>query len=113
MLAAYCRSHGERDEKGSYAWHFPSPVVIGGQEYHGVRLQASQPSPEFDEDAAQALIASLGPQAVAAATRTEIVWDYDYLFLARQQDQITDEDLDKVIVVPEPKYSLTVLRDRS
>jgi hypothetical protein len=109
ILAAHCKAAGVKDEKGSYTLLFPRPVIIGGKTYTGVRLQASQPASYWDEERAQALITSLGDDAVAAATHTEIVWDLDMLFLFLQQGRITAEALDDVLIRPPAQYSLTVL----
>ena len=109
-IAAYCRAHGTQDDKGSCTWLFPEPVIIGGKKYTGIRLQASQPASYFNEEEAQDLIDSLGPEVAAEATRTEIIYDLDYLFVLLQQQRITSADLDKVLIKPGREYSLTVLQ---
>lgn len=109
-IAAHCRAHGDQDEKGSYTWLFDAPVIIGGHSFVGFRLQASQPAPYFDDEAAQELITSLGPGAVAAATHTETVWDLDQLFLFLQQGLISAEDINRVLITPAKDYALTVLQ---
>lgn len=110
VLASWCRTHGTQDDNGSYTWKFPQPITIGDETYTGITLQARQPSPYFDEDKAEALIDSLGPEAVAAATQTVVVYDYDWLFLALQQEKIASKDLDQVLITPPKEYSLTVLK---
>lgn len=109
-IADHCRANGEMDDKGSYTWRFDSPLVIGDAKYAGFRLQARQAAPYFDEDKARALIDSLGPEVTAAATHTEVIYDFDHLFLLRQQGRVTGEDLDGVLVTPAREYSLTVLQ---
>lgn len=109
VLYHYCMQHGEvTDEKGSRTWTFPQPITAGGVTYTGVTLQARKGSSYFDTGAAQKLIDSLGPEVVAAATRTEIVYDLDYLWVLRQQDKVTSEQLDEVLLTPETGYALTV-----
>ena len=112
-LFDYCLQHGEvTDDKGSRTWTFPQPITAGGVTYTGVTLQARQGSSYFDTGAARKLIDSLGPEVVAAATRTEVVYDLDYLWVLRQQDKVTSEQLDGVLVTPETDYALTVDKAR-
>lgn len=112
VIADRCRTSGTEDETGSRTWMLPSPVNIDGKKYTGFRLQARQPAVFFDEDAAKALIDRLPPEDIAAATHTEVVYDYDYLFLALQQKKINSEDLDNVLVTPGREFSLTVLEGK-
>lgn len=108
-VAEHCREHGEQDENGSFTWTMDEPITIGSKTYTGFRLQARQPAVYFDEEPAKALIDSLGPEVVAAATRTVTVYDLDYLFALRQTGKITSEELDEVLITPVKEYSLTVL----
>jgi len=111
FLYEYCLKHGEViDDKGSRTWRFPQPITVGGATCTGFTLQARQGSSFFDEDAAKSLIDSLGPEVVKAATRTEIVvnYDLDYLYVLRQQDKVTSEQLDEILVTPDVEYALTV-----
>ena len=102
VLYDYCMQHGEvTDDKGSRAWRFPEPITAGGVSYTGVTLQARQGSSFFDVDAAKKLIDSLGADVVAAATRTEVVYDLDYLYVLRQQGKVTSEQLDQILITPD------------
>lgn len=112
FLYQYCMAFGETDEKGNRTWTFPQPITVGGVTYAGVTLQARQGAPYFDEDAAKKLIDSLGAEVVAAATRTEVVYDLDYLFVLRQQDKVTSEQLDEILITPDAEYALTVEQAR-
>jgi hypothetical protein len=108
FLYAWCLEHGEEDQRGNRTWTFREPIIAGGATYTGITLQARQGSSYFDEDAAKKLIDSLGPEVVEAATRTEIIYDLDYLFVLRQQDQVTSEQLDEILITPDAVYALTV-----
>lgn len=109
FLYQYCMAFGEIvNEKGSRTWVFPEPIIVDGVTCTGITLQASQGGPYFDNEAAKKLIDSLGPEVVAAATRTEVVYDLDYLFVLRQQDRVTSEQLDEILITPGIEYSLTV-----
>lgn len=112
VIAERCRTQGDLDDSGSYTWTLPSPVRIDARVYTGFRLQARQPSPCFDEDAARALIDSLPEEDRRTVTRTEVVYDFDQLFLLRQQGKISDQDLDPVIITPPKEYSLVVVETK-
>lgn len=111
-VAAWCRNFGEQDENGSYTWLLGTPLTIDGITYSGFRLQARHPAPYWKQDEGRAFIDALPAKDKAAVTRTEIVYEYDDLWLLVQQNRIPAAALDPLIETPPVEYSLTVLEGK-
>jgi len=109
VLEAMCRNFGTEDGNGNLTWLLDPPVTIDGITYTGFRLQARQPASYWDEEPAQEFIRGLPPELQEGLTHTEIVYDYDQLYLLVQQQHIAAHDIDSLIVTPPREFALTVL----
>lgn len=108
-LKDYVLEHGEPNGK-DIEWVFDDPLTIGDATYRGFKAQASEPSPELDEDAATELLETKELLGRVKKTIEVEVWDWDEIYVLNQQGLITDEELDKLLVTPDPSFSLVVMK---
>lgn len=104
-IVEHLQENGELDEStDSRYWYFDDPINGAA----GFEWRCVPGSQGIDEDKAQELAQEKG--VVERVTHTEVVWDYDELYVLNQQGVITDDELDSVMVTEDPSWSLQVVK---
>jgi hypothetical protein len=110
-LKSYVQEHGEvrldadgNEITGNIEYHLPKPVDAGGKLYYGMELRKSA-SITFDHEAALKLADSKNWKK-SRYGHTEFVIEQDAFYVANQKGDLTDDELDSLLVEGEPQYSL-------
>ena len=113
-MRTYVQQHGvpvdEDNEYSTLQWEFEKPIRVGDKRFTGLELRYTQPTPEFDEEAALELIEKKGLRR--SCTKLVRIVDQDALYVAQQQGKVTEDEMDSLLRNPEddedykPKYAL-------
>lgn len=93
------RELGEPDENGNIIWYFDEPLHLG-ETYSGLMLQR-RVSEYTDEEKVREIIAKHGLEDRCIRKVVTYEVDLDEVFACNQEDVISDEEIDSMIVVNE------------
>lgn len=105
-LKKFLQAEGYTDGSGHQCFDFEQPLVIGGTRYTGLQNRRNQGKPVLDEDKAFDLLFDkhLNERAIVHVEYDEV--DQNELAVLNQEGLITDDELDSLMIRPEPTYSL-------